>query len=162
MARTANPFRYSFKEPYGSIMCVYKCTIGKRYFIWTAKSLTQSVNQISVELDRRLRMGITEDNIYYKFIKYIKTARAGLFEVEVVLQTESPIEMLKCAHKLLNKGKSDPYCLNNTFTPNVSAWIPEVDKADYVAWAKTYDKRTTKKSPVPKKKVVAKKKTATK
>lgn len=162
--RIANPFRYSFREPYKSEMSVYKCWFGKRYFLWYSKALHSSVNQMAIELDRRLRLGITEDDLYYKVVRYIRSSRIGLFEVEVTKFVDSPLEMLKLQHKALQKAKNDVYCLNNRFDPHVPAWVPETDKAEYVKWAADTTKRAARKTDKPKvskiatkKKVLAKK-----
>jgi hypothetical protein len=130
MTRIANPFRYSFKEPYMSVQCIYRCWFGRKYFIWKAKALHQSVNQLSIEIDRRLRLGCAKDDIHYKIVGWIKKARVTLFEVEVLYQSENAADLLIYEQKQLNKCKRDDDCLNNRFLVHVPKWIPS--EAEYV------------------------------
>ncbi len=143
--RIANPFRYAFRKPYQSITCVYKCWFGKKYVIFTAKSLHKSINQMAVELDRRLRLGVTEDCIYYKVVKHILRARVGIFEVEVIDETENALAMLKSAYKALRDAKKDPNCLNMSFEPHVAQWVTIDDKTSFETWVKRYGQPVKKK-----------------
>lgn len=124
MSRIANPFRYSFDAPYKSTTCVFKLWFGTRYFIWKTKSLHAGINKIAIELDRKLRLGFEPDNFYAPILRYIRSARIGLFRVEVLKETEDPAELLIFEFKALQAAKDDKKCLNKIFEPQVPQWVP--------------------------------------
>lgn len=134
MARVSNPFRYFFREAYPSETCVFKIWFGQRYFIWKCKALHQAVNNISVEIDRRLRLGLKDGDIYEKIVKYIRKARVAQFEVEVVFKSDNPVDVLKYEHKALKSAQKDELCLNTIFIPGLPKWVPETAGAEYNKW----------------------------
>lgn len=148
MTRIANPFRYYFRESYPSETCVFKIWFGQRYFIWKAKALHQSVNNISQEIDRRLRLGLKEGDIYEKIVKYIRKARVSQFEVEMVFSSDNPVEILKYEHKVLKEAMKDDMCLNTLFVPGAPKWVPETAVEEYNKWKQelTTIKKTKKKN----------------
>lgn len=134
MARVSNPFRYLFREAYPSETCVFKIWFGQRYFIWKCKALHQAVNNISVEIDRRLRLGIKDGDIYEKIVKYIRKARVSQFEVEMLLKSDDPVEILQYEHKVLKAAQKDEMCLNTLFVPGSPKWVPETAINEYNKW----------------------------
>jgi hypothetical protein len=98
---------------------------GKKYFIWKGKALHQSVDMIAKEIDRSLRLGLKDNDIFAKVVHQIKYARIALMEIEAVCQSEDPVEILTCEAGLLQAGATDPLCLNTTFVPHYPKWIPE-------------------------------------
>lgn len=129
--RIANPFRYMFRESYPSTGTIYKAWFGKKYLIWKAKSLHQSVNNMAKEIDQRLRLGLKEGDQYAKVVQYIRKGRITIFEVEAVEQSDNPVDLLIAEHKLLKAGESDPECLNVTFFPMMPGWVTDEAKAEF-------------------------------
>lgn len=164
MTRIANPFRYMLREAYqpAGSGAVYKAWFGKKYLVWKGKSLQQSVNMISVELDRRLRLGSTgPDDQFVKVCPYIRKARVGMMEIEAVLLSDNPVELLICEYNELKKASTDPNCLNIAFFPHVPKWIPETahnEFRSYIAKLAAKKKAPAKKDVKSKKRVNAKQK----
>lgn len=122
----SSPFRYSFKrDDYTSASCVYKLWFGKKYFIWKAKALFQSVDTMSVDIDRRLRNGMKEGDMYTLVIAHIKRARVTQMEAEAIVFNDNPEELLIAEYEALKAAKGDPDCLNMGFYPYLPKWIPE-------------------------------------
>lgn len=128
MTRIANPFRYMLREAYqpAGSGAIYKAWFGKRFLIWKAKSLQQSVNSISKEIDQRLRLGLKgPDDPFTKVIPYIRQARVGIMEIEAITLTDDPAQLLIDEYNELKAGKDDPQCLNISFFPHIPKWIPQ-------------------------------------
>lgn len=138
--RISNPFRYQFLEPARSTSCILKLWFGKKYLIMKAKSATQTVNALSLELDRRLRLGVAPGHMYEKVVRYILKSRVAIFHVEVLFESEKPIELLKSEYKALKIGMNDDACLNNTFDAYIPAWIPLNVVSKYQSWLKSLSK----------------------
>lgn len=122
----SSPFRYSLKkEDYTSASCVYKLWFGKKFFIWKAKALFQSLDTVSVDIDRRLRNGMKQGDMYTLVISHIQRARVTQMEAEVVLYSDNPEELLIAEYEALKAAKGNPDCLNMGFYPYIPKWIPE-------------------------------------
>lgn len=171
MDRISNPFRYMYRERYPSVGTIYKAWFGKRYLIVKAKALHQSVNMIAKELDQRLRLGVKPNDMFEKCVLYIRRARIGQFEVESILQSDNPVDLLIEEYKLLKASQADENCLNITFFPGLPKWIPETAVAEFQAIVKQMEEKKkakvvqlkAPKSPgkilrIPKKKINAKSK----
>lgn len=143
--RISNPFRYQFLEPARSTSCILKLWFGKKYLIMKAKSATQTVNALSQELDRRLRLGVVPSHMYEKVVRYILKSRVAIFHVEVMFESDKPIELLKSEYKFLKIGMNDDACLNNTFDAYIPAWIPINVVSKYQTWLKSLNKQTVSK-----------------
>lgn len=145
MTRIANPFRYKFREDLPSQPSVYKLWFGKKFLILKCKALHQSVQQVSIELDRRLRLGTKPNDIYAKTTEHIKRARITIMEVEVLCQPESPLELLKCEWRASHKALLDPNCLNVPMPQMFPAWIPEAIIEEFKKWRTKQQKDERKK-----------------
>jgi hypothetical protein len=123
----ASQFRYTFRSKAPSAPSVIRLWFGKAFFIWKVKALHAGVENISIDIDRRLRNGIKnpETDIYTQVIERIKKARVTMMEVEVVFQTEDPEALLLYEYDLLVSSMSDALCLNTQLEPYVPAWIPQ-------------------------------------
>lgn len=142
--RVSNPFRYQFRKPHPSTSCIFKMWFGKKYLIWKGKALHQSVNTVSVDLDRRLRLGCDEESVYKHAVAYIRKARIALFEVEVVFASDEPVELLRREYELLKEGSQDPDCLNTSFDPLLPKWITADHIEKYDNWKKLLTQKKTK------------------
>lgn len=135
-------FRYTFREKLPSSPSVIKAWFGKKYFIWKGKALHQFVEVMAKEIDRSLRLGVKKDekgnviDIYAGVIHHIKYARVTMMEIEVVCQTEDPLELLKCEFGVLRTGDHDPMCLNVVREQSYPKWIPQSVLDEYLQWCK--------------------------
>jgi hypothetical protein len=162
MARISNPFRYMFKQRYENTSSVFKCWFGKKFFIWKGKSLLQAVNVISIELDQRIRLGLKPNDPFEKVVKHILKSRVTYFEVEAVVQTDNPAELLIAEYDLLKQNMANPDCLNVEWFPIIPKWIQESAKDEFRAYVdkvnqpqrrvKIVTKRPAKKKALKKKK----------
>lgn len=152
--KTANPFRFQLMQPTGGKSGVLKLWFGSsRYVIIKAKSMIAGVKTFSVELDRRMRLGAKPDSIYHKVVNYVHRGRVTVFRVEILLESEDPLELLQREHTELMAGSADKNCLNNSFEAMIPQWITQDVVTQFNNW----------KNPKPTKKrnVRAKKATAT-
>lgn len=127
----ASKFRYTFREKLPSIPSVYIAHFGRKYFIWKGMALHSSVDTIAKEIDRSIRLGAKEGSIYEKIVHHIKYARIVQMEIEVVLQSENPADLLVKEHELLQAAKTDELCLNLSFEPYLPKWLSETAVLDY-------------------------------
>lgn len=132
--RVSNPFRYKFREPHPNTSCVFRVWFGKKFLIWKCKALHQSVNTIAMDLDRRLRLGVKDDDLYKKAVGYINRGRVTLFEVEVVLTSDDPVVLLQEEYRLFQDGRTNPDCLNETFMQQMPKWMPESTVSEFTKW----------------------------
>jgi len=63
----------------------------------------------------------------FKVVAYVKRARVTTMAVEVIHETDDPVELLKVEYEQLQKAKDDPNCLNPRFVNNdyYPKWIPQ-------------------------------------
>lgn len=154
MSRVSNPFRYMYRQRYPSIGTIYKAWFGKKYLIWKAKALQQSVDSMAKEIDQRLRLGLKVSDPFEKVVQHILRGRVTIFEVEAIIQSDNPAELLITEYNLLKAGIEDPQCLNTVSFPSIPQWMPEsarVEFQDYVAKQAAAKKQAGKK-PAGKKK----------
>lgn len=127
-------FRYSMREEYPSRTCVCKLWFGKKFLIRKFKALRQGVDTVAEDIDRRVRNGLKDGDIYEKVIAYIKRARPNQMEVEMVFSSDKAQEILLQEYRLLQDSKSNPDCLNMQFDQvEFPKWIPAIDKNAFLA-----------------------------
>lgn len=119
----ANYFPYLFKEKYPSNTCLVKIWFGKKYFIWKAKALRQTAEQVCRDLSRKYRLGCAETDLFYPVVQYIKRGRILSCTFEVILATENHKELVGAETELLNRVFGTPECLNNRSEPYLPNWI---------------------------------------
>lgn len=119
----ANYFPYLFKEKYPSNTCLVKIWFGKKYFIWKAKALRQTAEQVCRDLSRKYRLGCAETDLFYPVVQYIKRGRILSCTFEVILATENHQELVDAETELLNRVFGTPECLNNRSEPYLPNWI---------------------------------------
>lgn len=151
MTRISNPFRYMIRQApdggrYGSVSCVLRFWFGQKYFIWKSKALHQTVNTFAIEIDQRLRLGLKgPEDIYKNICGYINRARVIQFEVEPVIITDNPAELLKEEYLLLQAGKKDENCLNVQFDPYLPKWLPETAVKEFYQFRTELQKKAKEK-----------------
>lgn len=143
---------------YYSNFAVYKIWFGQRFFIWKGKSFAQSVESISVLIDRARRLHANDrDGFLYNVIAYINKSRVTRGTVEIVSIADFDdtdwIKFLKVEQNLLAAHKNDVKCLNNNFTAYVPKWMGKSIEKEFNDWLKARNK--PKKSTLKKKGVRA-------
>lgn len=110
--------------------CVYRMNFGKRFFIWKAKSLPQSLKTISKDLERKIKNPPSSEDLFYEMAAYMRRFRVFQISVEVLLSTDDTAELLDFERKCLLESQGDPGCCNLVFVPHVPSWIvPNENKA---------------------------------
>lgn len=79
---------------------------------------------MSVDIDKRIRLGIEPTHALYKLIHFIKERRPIYFEIELIFETEDPQDLLRQEYQMLQKEMDNPLCLNNSFESLTPKWIP--------------------------------------
>lgn len=116
-------FPYNLKEKYPSNTCLVKIWFGKKYFIWKAKALKQTADQVCRDLSRKVRLGCPETDLFYQVCHYIKRGRILSCTFEVVIATDDHAELVDREAKLLKQSYGTPECLNNNPEPYLPSWI---------------------------------------
>lgn len=65
------------------------------------------------------------EHAFYAMVEYIIHSGASEVEVEMVLQSDDPLELLKCERLLLKSEQFNPKCLNIEFMPHIPRWMTE-------------------------------------
>lgn len=122
----SSPFPYVFKEPTQSVTCVFKMIFGTKYFICKGLKLHSIAESLSTQIHRELNRP-KEDSILFKVVAYVKKARVTTMTIDVIHETDDPVELLKVEYEQLQKAKKDPNCLNTRFVNNdyYPKWIPQ-------------------------------------
>lgn len=112
-------------EVYGT-KCIYKVKFGSKFYIGKAKTFLQSCEAMAVLIERELRNGVHESDMYYYVVRYIIKNRVTRGYAEMVFDGDKKPEsdLLKFEQGLLTKYKGDPDCLNNSFDAYIPKWIP--------------------------------------
>lgn len=103
---------------------VYKLWYQERFVIVKCKTLWRSVDNITKGFSFFLtgtKKAQKEEDYYHEFFVFVQENPFNDFRVEVILQSNNPLELLICEQKQLNIAKYDPRCMNNNF----SAYIPK-------------------------------------
>ena len=121
-----SPFPYTLNDPYASVTSVFKLWFGGKYFIFKGLKLHAAAENLSTHIHRELSRP-KEDSILFKVVAYVKRARVTTMTVELIHETDDPVELLKVEYEQLQKAKKDPNCLNTRFTNNdyYPKWIPQ-------------------------------------
>lgn len=127
---------FSLPEMKSEIGCsLYKLYYGNKYIIHKGKTLAGSL--FLIQKGYAYFFGYnhqTKDNrnhYYFKFYNYIRKHPGLEYRVELLLQTEDALEILKSEQLELWKTFKDKKCLNN----NITSYIPVYrEKTDSYGW----------------------------
>jgi hypothetical protein len=120
----AGIFSYKFKENYRSETCVVKYWFGKKYFIWKAKHLKQSCDQVFRDLNTKIMKGnLPVTDLFYKVVQHQKRSRVTFATVEVLLFSNNFDEILAFDKAELDKSAGDPNCLNLNSDQYIPQWL---------------------------------------
>lgn len=110
--------------PFCKAHVVYKIHYDGKYLVVAGKTIQRSIQNINTGLFyffKATPKGQQTDDLYYKFYEYVSAHPFKPFEIELMMDTSSPFQMLKHEHQLLQFGKNDPLCLNSKF----DVYIPQ-------------------------------------
>lgn len=139
--RKASPLRYEWKcsaPKYNK--CVYKFWFGTYYYIGLSKDINQTIAFIASEVDRRIRLGVTPDHIYYNIVQHVGK-KINHFKVDIIASSEDHLALLKEYASRLKEARKDEKCLNQSFKPHIPTWVsPDALKA-YESYVKPKPKK---------------------
>lgn len=147
----SSPFRYQAPSNEPSAPCVFKLWFGKKFLIWKAKALMQSLDQVAAEVDRGIRLGPREGNAFAKAAEYARKGRITIFTVEIMLSSDKPVALLRSEYLLLKKHFNSDDCLNVMPEPHIPKWIPQEDVLSFNKWKQQLNKKKKNESDKPKK-----------
>jgi hypothetical protein len=142
--------------PIGIEGCVYKLWYNDRYVIIKCKTLQRSIFGIKTDLHyffKETRGGQREANLYYDFYSYIESNQSGVFQIEIILASNHPLELLKSEHIALEEAYVDERCLNkdfNVYIPKFTqvngkkSWINRGYYLNFMIWRKKREQNTIK------------------
>jgi hypothetical protein len=150
--------KYPIEVPtheYYSNFAVYKIWFGTRFFIWKGKSFSQSVETISVMIDRARRLHYDDKtNFLHLVVKHIIRNRVtkGVVEIMSIADFDDTdwLKFLKDEQNLLTAHMNNELCLNNNFVAHVPKWMGQDITNEFNEWLKVRHK--------PKKKATSRKK----
>lgn len=143
--------KYPIEVPthlYYSTPCVFKLTLGKRFYIGKCKSLPQFMEGIATVIERSLRTGVNDQaGWYYHLIAYIKKNRVMRGRVERLHDEmkDATWELLKMEQEQLDKNKNNTNCLNNNFDVYIPKWIEPAQVELFKKWQHDTNKANSNK-----------------
>lgn len=106
--------------------CVFKLYYGEKYIISMGRSLAWPIKTIQADIDRysdNLESAKSHERLYWKFCRLVKLGKEREFKIEVLLESESPYQLLKRCQLELDNSIEDINCLNTFFEPYISKRI---------------------------------------
>lgn len=124
-------------EPKTVGYCLYRLSVGSKYFIQKGKSLVQSAENIATIIERGVRLkNIPDTDPYFKLVNYIGKNRVTKAEVDVWADSANltQLEILKYEQGKLDEAQNDTDCLNNGFDAYLPKWIDEGEAQKFLQW----------------------------
>lgn len=143
MYSTKEPFitsKYAIEVPthlYYSTPCVYKITVGSKFYIGKCQSLPQTMQQIATQVERSIRTRSNDPSgWFYHLIAYAIKNRVMKAKVERMHDEvkDKDCELLILEQQLLDKNKNNPDCLNNNFDVYIPKWVKQPDLDIFNKW----------------------------
>lgn len=106
--------------------CIYRLNFDEKYLVIKCKFFHQSILLNMKEIDRKMRLGCTPENMFYKTIPFIIKNKVNICSVEVLFQPDDVADLIPFEKKILTQSKSDSNCLNITFEPYEPKWISDL------------------------------------
>lgn len=132
--------KYPIEVPthlYYSTPCVFKLTLGTKFYIGKCQSLPQFMEGIATVIERALRTGKNDETgWYYHVISYIKKNRVMRAKVERLHEEVKAAtwELLKMEQEQLDKNRNNVNCLNNNFDVYIPKWIEPAQAELFKKW----------------------------
>jgi hypothetical protein len=140
--------KYSIEVPtnlYYSEPCIFKMTLGSKFYIGKCQSLPQFMQGIATTIERALRTGNNDETGWYcHVIAYIKKNRVMRAKVERLNKNDvgdNTWELLKMEQEQLTSNRDNPDCLNNNFEVYIPKWIKPEQLELFKKWKHESDKR---------------------
>lgn len=116
-----------------------KITFGsKYYYIFRAKGVKQTIDNIAKQIRTGLNKGsLEETHLLHHVVKRIKTTRYLNGVVEVLSSGMKPLDLLKAEQIALDNADGDVYCLNNNcqaYVPIGNQLLTEKEKHSFLVW----------------------------
>jgi hypothetical protein len=127
----ARNFPVKIKEKYPSVSCVYKVHFGHKFLIVKAKYFKQSIDSFTEDIDRKIRLGLKENDQYEKVVKYIKTGRITFCTAEVLFQSDNHGALMAFENKILSENENNKQCLNKVFVAYQPKWMSQKQIDDF-------------------------------
>lgn len=130
--------------------CIYKLIYSDKYVIVMGKTFWRSRQNIEINLGYFLKntpQSRREDNLYYPFFNFILYNPGHEFNVDIILVSNNPYQLLKTHFLELRKAKSDSNCLNKYFEPYIpqktnkkgsGSWINKGYYLNYMNWKRKF------------------------
>lgn len=103
--------------------CVFKLFYGDAYIIMMGKTLQRQVEIIIQDVEKYKRGKWSRGDMYLSFYQHIVKNPNLYFEVELLLEDESPYQLLKRCQYELDEGAGDHDCFNLNTEPYLSRFI---------------------------------------
>lgn len=116
-------FRMRLPQEIPTEPCIIKIFAGKKFFIWKVKDLVNQAAQISKDIDRKIRKGTSENDLFTGLINYLIKSRVVLCYIEVVFKSNNIRELIDFEQIELDKNIETPNCLNTNPKAYYSKWV---------------------------------------
>jgi hypothetical protein len=123
MVKMAMYFPYTFKENYRSGTALVKIWFGERFFIWKAKAVKQTADQVCRDISRKVRLGCPETDLFYQVCRYIKRGRILSCTFEVIIYCDDHERLFEIEKEELKKYFGTKECLNISAEPYRPGWL---------------------------------------
>jgi transcriptional regulator of met regulon len=117
-------YRYNIIGDYNSLPTIYRINLGSKFYIWKGKSLRQSMETLSEDIDRLVRNGVAADHLLANVVLHVKRTRPSC-TIEVLLQTDNLAELIEFERTTLINCKENKDFLNKNSEPYMPKWILE-------------------------------------
>lgn len=116
-------FRMRLPQEIPTEPCIIKILAGKKFFIWKVKDLVNQSVQISNDIDRKIRKGMKDKDLFTGLVNYIIKSRVVLCHIEVIFKSNNIQELIDFEQLELNKNIRTTNCLNTEPVAYQSEWI---------------------------------------
>ena len=130
--------------------CIYKLWYLNKYIIVKCKTLFRSKENIESGLKyffKNTPKGRKETDYFHLFFVFVLDNPFNDFSIEIIFESENPLELLKREFLEKQKAKSDENCLNNSFDVYVpkntqvngkKSWINRGYYLNFMQWRLKY------------------------
>lgn len=133
-AEFAKSFTYGIPELQSEVKgCVYKLWYGQKFMIIKAKYLRNSLeirqrNYAYFYYNNHQSNDRLKNDQDFKFFDYCRKHHGKFsYRVELVLESESPLELLEAEQELLLAEMRNKKCMNNSIVSYLPKWVPVED-----------------------------------
>jgi len=106
--------------------CVFKLYYGNHYIVLMCNLLVRQIESIAGDINRfenKVKSSMSAERLYWNFCWYISNHPNEEFKIDILLQSESPYQLLKRCQIEIDESLADELCLNNNIIPFLSRRI---------------------------------------